>query len=84
MNSMTKQLEAVLKCIEDNGVTLNNDKCEFAKERIQFLGQLIGKDGIEKISTNISALCQFLGMVNQMGEYLPNLAQTSKPRRPFQ
>ena len=31
--------------------------------------------------TNISELRRFLGMVNQMGKYLPNLAQTSKPLR---
>ncbi|XP_015747165.1 PREDICTED: uncharacterized protein K02A2.6-like [Acropora digitifera] len=42
-----QRLEAVLKRIEDNGVTLNIEKCEFAKEKIQFLGHLIGKDGIE-------------------------------------
>ena len=31
--------------------------------------------------SNISELRWFLGMVNQMGKYLPNLAQTSKPPR---
>ena len=31
--------------------------------------------------TEISALRRFLGMLNQMGKYLPNLAQTSKPLR---
>ena len=88
-----QRLEAVLKRIEDNGVTLNIEKCEFAKEKIQFLGHLIGKDGIEadpskveaitqmEAPTNISELRRFLGMVNQMGKYLPNLAQTSKPLR---
>ena len=89
-----QRLESVLKRIEDNGVTLNIEKCEFAKEKIQFLGHLIiGKDGIEvdpsrveaitqmEAPTNISELRRFLGMVNQMGKYLPNLAQTSKPLR---
>ena len=31
--------------------------------------------------TNSSELRRFLGMVNQMGKYLPNLAQTSTPLR---
>ena len=31
--------------------------------------------------TKISELRPFLGMVNQMGKYLPNLAQTSEPLR---
>lgn len=33
--------------------------------------------------TNISELPRFLGMVSQMGKYLSNLAQTSKPLRDF-
>ena len=83
-----QRLEAVLKRLENNGVTLNIEKCEFLKEKIQFLGSLIGKDGIEphpskveaitqmEAPTNISELRRFLGMVNQIGKYLPNLAQT--------
>ena len=31
--------------------------------------------------TKIPGLRRFLGMVNQMGKYLPNLAQTSEPLR---
>ena len=86
-------MEAVLNSIEDNGVTLNIDKCEFAKKKIQFLGHLISKDGIQADPSKVEAITQmeaptksselrrFLGMVNQMGKYLPNLAQTSKPLR---
>ena len=79
-----QRLEAVLKRIEDNCVTLNIEKCEFAKEKIQFLEADPSK--VEAITqmeapTNISELLRFLGMVNQMGKYLPNLAQTSKPLR---
>ena len=33
--------------------------------------------------TNISELRRFLGIVNQMGDYLANLAQTSNPLRDF-
>ena len=88
-----QRLDTVLKRIEDNGVTLNTEKCEFAKGKIQFLGHLISKDGIEadplkveaimqmEALTNISDLRWFLGMVYQMGKFLPNLAQTSKPLR---
>ena len=85
-----QRLEAVLKRIEDNRITLNIEKCQFAKEKFQFFGHLIGKGGIEadpskvetitpmEAPTNISELRRFLGMVNQMGKYLPNVAQTSK------
>ena len=88
-----RRLEAVSKGIEDNGVTLNIEKCKFAKNKIQFLGHLISEGAIEadpskveaitqmEAPTKISELRRFLGMVNQMGKYLPNLAQTSEPLR---
>lgn len=36
-----RRLEAVLTRLEENGVTLNLGKCEFAKERVEFLGHVI-------------------------------------------
>ena len=88
-----ERLEAVLRRLEEHGVTLNLEKCEFAKENVEFLGHVIGKDGIQadpskveaikrmKAPSDVSDLRRFLGMVNQMGKYLSNLAQTSKPLR---
>ena len=88
-----ERLQAVFTRLEEYGVTLNPEKYEFAKEKVQFRGHVIGKDGIEvdpskveaikkmKAPTNILELRRFLGMVNQMGKYLPNLAQTTKPLR---
>ena len=55
-----QRLEAVLKRIEDNGVTLNIEKCEFAKDKIQFLGHLIGKDGIEADPSKVEAVMQMV------------------------
>ena len=86
-----QRLEVVSKRIEDNGVTFNIEKCKFTKRKIQFLGHLISKGVIEadpskveaitqmEAPTKISELRRFLGVVNQMGKYLPNLAQTSEP-----
>lgn len=62
----------------------------FAKEKVAFLGQVIGKDGIEADPSNVDAIKQmkapadvselrrFLGMVNQMDEYIPNHQQASE------
>ena len=88
-----QRLEAVSKRIDYNGLTLNLEKCKFAKRKIRFLGHLISKGVIEadpsrveavtqiEAPTKISELRRFLGMVNQMGKYLifTNLAQTSEP-----
>ena len=77
-----QRLEAVSKRIDYNGLTLNLEKCKFAKRKIRFLGHLISKGVIEadpsrveaitqmEAPTKISELRRFLGMVNQMGKYL--------------
>lgn len=74
------RLEAVLNRLEENGVTSNLENlCEFAKEKVEFLGHRIGKDGIEVDPSKVEAIQQmrapsdvpelrkFLGMANQMG-----------------
>lgn len=62
-------------------------------KKIKFLGHVIDETGIkadpEKTSairqmqapTNISELRRFLGMVNQLGKFSPNLATLTQPLR---
>ena len=90
------RLEAVLQRLVEAGITLNPDKCLFAQETVPFLGHLVGKNGIaadpKKIAaikemtapTDIPSLRRFLGIVNQMGKYIPNLAEKSQPLRELQ
>lgn len=60
-------------------MTLNLEKCEFAKEKVAFLGYVSRCN--QAAPADASQLRRYLGMVNQMGKYIPNLAQTSKPLR---
>ena len=88
-----ERLEAVLTRLQQAKVTLNGEKCEFSKDTVKFLGQLVGKDGIcpdhSKVSavrhmtepTDIHELRPFLGMVNQSGKYIPRLAELTHPLR---
>ena len=88
-----RRLEAVLMRIEKAGVTLNPQKCEFRKDKLTFLGHVIDANGItadpEKTKaivemnppTNIPELRRFLGMVNQLGKFTPNLAEMTQPLR---
>ena len=74
-------------------VTLNPEKLKFARNQVQFLGHIIDGDGIhadpEKVTaitdmavpSNISELHRFLGMVNQLSKFSPELAEKSKPLR---
>ena len=85
------RLTAAMKRIEAAGVTLNIDKCEFAKRRLKFLGHIIDQTGIqpdpEKISavvemdapTNVLELRRFIGMVNQLGKFSKKIADLSQP-----
>ena len=47
MEEHHKRVNTVLIRIKEAGVTLNIDKCEFAKSKITFLGHLINENGIQ-------------------------------------
>lgn len=84
---------AVLERLADANVTLNLEKCKFSTDKVEFLGHVIGKDGVQIDPTKVEAVAQmgeptdiaqlrrFLGMVNQVGKYIPNLADMTKPLR---
>ena len=86
-----KRLRAALERLESAGVTLNPKKCEFSKGSLKFLGHIINKNGIsadpEKVHaitelpppTNISELRRVMGMINQLGKFLPNCAEITRP-----
>ena len=88
-----KRLRAALGRIEAAGATLNPSKCKFGKSQQTFLGHLVDQEGIradpEKTSAvtkmkppmNISELRRFMGMVNQLGKFLPNLTNLTQPLR---
>ena len=87
------RLFAVLQRLQAAGVTLNAEKCEFARDEIQFLGHKVSKAGVQsdpqkiaaivnmKPPSNITELRRFLGMINQCGKFSPNLAELTKPLR---
>ena len=84
-----ERLRKVLRRLHDMNVTLNPEKCKFARNQVQFLGHIIDGDGIhadpEKVTattdmavpSNISELRRFLGMVNQLSKFSPELAEKS-------
>ena len=86
------RVRKVLKWLQEAGVTLN-DKCEFSKKKIKFLGHIVSVAGIEvdpsrtaaigkyHAPTNIMELQQFLGMVNQVAKFVKNLASMTEPLR---
>ena len=88
-----ERVTAVLKRLEENGVTLNFGKCDFAKSSVSYLGHVVSAQGIEadpaKVQaimemeqpTNVGDIRRFLGMANQLGKFSPKLATITKPLR---
>ena len=68
-------------------------KCEFSKNKLTFLGHVIDIDGIRAYPTKTKAITEmssptsttelkrFLGMANQLGKFIPNLAKLLQPLR---
>ena len=88
-----KRLHAVLLKIAEAGITLNDKKCEISQSQVKFLGQIVDGNGIHpdpgKVTavkqmnapTNITELRRFLGMVNQLAKFTPQLSEATKPLR---
>lgn len=88
-----ERLHATLTKLMDSGITLNTNKCVFNKSEIEFVGQVVGRKGITASSRKLSAILdlpppqdihelrRFMGMVNQLGKFAPNLSELTEPLR---
>ena len=88
-----QRLKKVLERIQSVGVTLNSSKCVFSQTELKFLGHLISKDGVKpdpdktkairemEVPQSVSDLRRFLGMINQLGKFSPNISELSQPLR---
>ena len=80
------RLHAVLRRLEKASITLNVDKCVLSTSEVVFLGHIITSEGIRpdprkteaimkmREPGNVGDLRSFLGMVNQLGKFFPQLA----------
>ncbi|UYV64942.1 K02A2.6-like, partial [Cordylochernes scorpioides] len=80
-----------LKKIQEEGITLNPEMCQFGVKTVKFLGHTLSSEGLfideEKLDaiTKMEAprstkeLKSFLGMVNYLGKFIPNLADKLQP-----
>ena len=85
------RLRKVLEKLDEAGLRLKLSKCEFFKDRLEYLGHIVSKDGIEtnpkKImaivkwprSKNITQVRSFLGFCNYYRKFIKNYAQIAKP-----
>lgn len=91
MQSHDRALQTALQRIRESGLKLNKDKCIFRQSSVVYFGHSVSEKGIQpdphrikairelKPPTNVTELRRFLGMVNFVGRYLPNLSTLSEP-----
>ncbi|XP_030846949.1 uncharacterized protein K02A2.6-like [Strongylocentrotus purpuratus] len=78
------RVRAVLQRVVEAGLTLNS-KCEFSRETMKFLGHIVDATGVKidpektwairevPAPRTITELQRFMGIVHQVGKFLPNL-----------
>ena len=88
-----QRLKPVLDRLVEWKLTLNLEKCLFSQSRLQYLGQIIDSEGIRKDPSKVKAIVdiaepqdiaslrRFLGLVNHLMKFCPNLAEKTKPLR---
>lgn len=81
----------VFQRLQESGVHLREEKCQFSQEQVEYLGYLIDATGIhpttEKVRAikeapkpcNITQLRAFAGLINYYGKFLPQIATHMAP-----
>ncbi|UYV84625.1 hypothetical protein LAZ67_X002882 [Cordylochernes scorpioides] len=84
-------LREVLGHLKNSGITLNKEKCQFGVSNVTFLGHYINEHSIKsdkkkvkaitemKLSADLQGVQHFMGIVNFLGHFVPNLAEITKP-----
>ena len=87
------RLDIVMKKLSSAGITLNKEKCPFKQSEISFLGKIIDANGVSADPQKVQAIIDLpqpqdvsemrcvLGMVNQLGKFIPDLATVTDPLR---
>ena len=88
-----RRLRDVYSRIRSSGLKINQDKCAFATESLIFLGHVISAAGVKPDPCKVQAIInmplpeskgdlqRFMGMVNYLGKFMPNLFQITAPLR---
>ena len=86
-----KNLEEVLKRLEEAGMHLKQEKCTFLMSEVEYLGHKICQESLHPTESKVRAVADapepkrvaelrsFLGLVNYYGKFLPNLTSTAAP-----
>ncbi len=88
-----ERLIQVLETARKNGLTFNWAKCEINAKEMVFLGDLFTKEGLKPDPAKVQAikdmkrphdeqsLSRFIGLVNYLGRFIPNVSAKTAPLR---
>ena len=88
-----KILEEVLQEASKNNIKFNKKKIQLKINEVRYLGHIIGVNGMRPDVEKVSAITdmplpeskqdlqRFLGMINYLGKYIPNLSTITNPLR---
>jgi hypothetical protein len=86
IDELCENLKKIFECLQDKGMTLNPEKCEFGMSEVEFVGHLIDETGItfstEKLKqvaeiplpVTKGELKQFLGLAGYFRNHVPDFA----------
>lgn len=93
MEHLNERVQKVMKRLKEYNVQLNQEKCIFGAKELVFLGHKLSAEGIkpthDKVESirnfrqpaNAEEVRSFLGLVNFVGQFIPNLATITEPLR---
>ncbi|XP_028411133.1 uncharacterized protein K02A2.6-like [Dendronephthya gigantea] len=88
-----QRLRSVLDRCQERNLKLNREKCEIQRTQLTYVGHLLTADGLQPDPEKIRAIQQmpepadkqavmrFMGMVQYLAKFLPNLSEISAPLR---
>lgn len=91
VGELRDRTEKILERLKNNNLTLNEEKCEFEKEELEFLGHRVSSEGLNiaekkvedfkklRSPRNISELKSVLGIASFVSSYIRNFADITKP-----
>lgn len=90
-DSHLANLEEVLRRLESHNLRVKQEKCEFMKSSVSYLGHVIDALGIHpmkektdaiqraSVPKNVTELRSFLALLNYYGKFIPNLSTLIQP-----
>ena len=93
MEDHDRKLTRVLEYLQERGLTLNRETCQFRMPQLSFMGKVLSEHGVGPTETKVKAVLKakepenvaevrsFLGLVNFNARFIPDLATTAESLR---